>query len=190
MTLNSGIRRRFRPVSIHHRRDRGVRWSTGPGLFFALALLILGAGRARAETAVGLDARGVDPMAAVDNSSGLDVRDALGRPVSGAAVLAELKKAAVARAAETAYASPLPRAKAVLPALENTASAVLSLVRLIETVPGRVEWASLPSPAPKLALWILAVPGAVLFAAAAAFRPRASLPALSSCRRGFEVLRC
>ena len=49
----------------------------GPGLL--LALTLLGLSRARAETAVGLDARGVDPIAAVDNPMGLDVRDALGR---------------------------------------------------------------------------------------------------------------
>jgi hypothetical protein len=160
----------------------------GPGLFLALALLV--AGPARAETAVGLDARGVDPMAAVDNGTGLDVRDELGRPVSAKVVLDELKRAQVARAAETAYQSNLPKAKAVLPSLEYAVGGVLSLVRLIEGVPASSEWASMPSPRPKLLVVLFAVLGAVLVQAASASRPRGSLPALSSCRRCLEVLRC
>jgi hypothetical protein len=160
----------------------------GPGLF--LALVLLGGGRARAETAVGLDARGVDPMAAVDNRQGLDVRDTLGRPVSARIVLADLKRAQVARAAETSYASSLPKAKAVLASLEYSAGGLLSLVRLIESLPGRSEWSALPPPSPKLPVLFLIILGAVLVQAASASRPRASLPALSSCRRCLEVLRC
>lgn len=160
----------------------------GPGLFLALALLL--GGRARAETAVGLGARGVDPMAAVDNSQGLDVRDELGRPVTAKAVLDDMKKASVARAAETAYQSALPKAKTVLPALELAVGGLVSLVRLIETVPEGVELASLPLPRPKIAALLFAVLGLVLVQLASASRPRASLPALSSCRRSLEVLRC
>jgi hypothetical protein len=160
----------------------------GPGLFFALVLLF--GGRARAETAVGLDARGVDPMAAVDNGQGLDVRDELGRPVSAKVVLDEFKRAQVARAAETAYTSNLPKANAVLPSLEYAPGGFLSLVRLIESVPAPSEWASMPSPRPKLSVLLFAVLGALLVQAASAARPRASLPALSSCRRCLEVLRC
>ena len=160
----------------------------GPGLF--LALVILAGGRARAETAVGLDARGVDPIAAVNNPLGLDVRDALGRPVTAAAVLEDLKRAQVARAAETSYTSRLPKAKAVLASLEYYRGGLLTLVRLIVSVPGPAEWASLPPPGPKLCIPLLAVLGAVLTMTASASRPRASLPALSSCRRGLEVLRC
>ena len=160
----------------------------GPGLFLAFVLLV--GGRARAETAVGLDARGVDPMAAVSNPLGLDVRDELGRPVSGKVVLAEFKKAQAARAAETAYASTLPKAKIVLPILEAAVGSGLFLVRLAEAVPGASAWASLPTPRPKPSLLIFAVLGAVLVQAAAAFQPRGSLPALASCRRCLEVLRC
>ena len=160
----------------------------GPGLFLALVLLV--GGRARAETAVGLDARGVDPLAAVNNPLGLDVRDALGRSVSGRIVLAEFKRAQAARAVETSYTSSLPKAKVVLASLEYSVGGLLSLVRLIEAVPGRAEWASLPPPGPKLSVLLLAVLGAVLVQAASASRPRASLPALASCRRGLEVLRC
>jgi hypothetical protein len=160
----------------------------GPGLFLALALLL--GGRARAETAVGLDARGVDPMAAVDNSSGLDVRDELGRPVTAKAVLDDMKKASAGRTAETAYQSSLPKAKIVLPSLELAVGGLLSLVRLIETVPEGVELASLPLPRPKVPALLFAVLGLFLVQLASASRPRASLPALSSCRRSLEVLRC
>jgi hypothetical protein len=160
----------------------------GPGLFLALALLA--GSRARAETAVGLDARGVDPMAALNNREGLDVRDALGRPVSAQAVLEDLKRAQVARAAETSYTSALPKAKAVLASLEAAAGGVLSLVSLAVNIPGRVEWSSLPAPGPKLSILLFLVLGAILVQTASASRPRASLPALSSCRRCLEVLRC
>ena len=161
----------------------------GPGLFLALVLMV--GGRARAETSVGLDARGVDPMAAVNNGQGLDVRDELGRPVSSKVVLADMKQAQVARAAETAYQSGLPKAKAVLPSLENGAGGVSSLFRLLES-PARPRSSGppLPAPRPKLSVLLLAVLGAVLVQAASASRPRALLPALSSCRRSLEVLRC
>ena len=95
-----------------------------------------------------------------------------------------------ARAAETAYSSNLPKAKVVLPSLEYAAGRVLSLVRLIEAIPGRAEWASLPTPRPKPSLALVAPLGTVLILTASASRPRASRPALSSCRRCLEVLRC
>jgi hypothetical protein len=186
--LKNGVSVRFRPVSTYHRRDRGVRWLVGPGLFLALALLLTGP--ARAEKAVGLDARGVDPIAAVNNPLGLDVRDALGRPVSGQEVLAEMKQAQAARASETSYASALPKAKAVLPVLDFAAGGVLSLVRLAEALPGPTAWAALPLPRPRLFVLMIAVLGAASLGAGPLFRPRAALPALSSCRRGLEVLRC
>jgi hypothetical protein len=160
----------------------------GPGLL--LALVLLAGGRARAETAVGLDARGVDPMAAVNNQDGLDVRDALGRPVSAQVVLDQLKRAEAARAAQNSYSSSLPKANAVLSSLEYSVGGLLTLVRLIDGVPVRVEWASLPAPGPKLSALFLILLGAVLAQAATVLRPRASLPALSSCRRSLEVLRC
>jgi hypothetical protein len=160
----------------------------GPGLLLALVLLV--GGRARAETSVGLDARGVDPMAAVNNPLGLDIRDALGRSVSGRTVLDELKKAQAARAAETSYASALPKAKLILPALELALGAGAWLMRLAEALPGPAAWASLPTPRPKMSVLLFLALGAVLTSAAAAFRPRGLLPALSSCRRGLEVLRC
>jgi hypothetical protein len=106
----------FRPVSTCHRRDRGVRWLVGPGLFLALALLA--AASVHAETAVGLDARGVDPMVALDNRMGLDVRDELGRSVTAAAVTKDLSRARARRVVEGAFTSRLPKAREILPLLE------------------------------------------------------------------------
>lgn len=159
----------------------------GPGLFFALALF---AGAARAEAPVGLDARGVDPMTAVDNRMGLDVRDALGRPVSAQAVLKELKQASVARVIQTAYATALPKAKLVLPALEFAVGCGLSLVQFAEAIPGPSAWASLPAPGPKLSVLLMLVVGAVVARAASVRRPRALLVSLRACQRCPEVLRC
>ena len=113
--LKHGVNLSFRSASTYHRRDRGVRWSVGPGLFLALALL---APAGRAETAAGLDAQGVDPRTAVENKYGLDVRDERGRPVTSAQVLSDLKGAAVKRAADNAFTSSLPKARAILSALE------------------------------------------------------------------------
>jgi hypothetical protein len=128
----------------------------GPGLF--LALILLGAA-ARAETPVGLDAKGVDPMAAVNNRDRLDVRDALGRPVSAKVVLEQLKKAEAARSAQNAYSSVLPKAKTVLPALELAASLGVWLVQLADPAAPSQVWAALPLPSPKAA-YVLRRPGA------------------------------
>lgn len=159
----------------------------GPGLFLALALFAPGL---RAETAVGLDAKGVDPRVAVDNRLGLDVRDESGRPVTREQVLADLKSAAVKRAAEGSFTSSLPKARTVLSALELLADAAATLrmavagFALPDLLPG------LPGGSPKIAaLWL------VLLATAPAV--------LSFCRRvpsrlarapsrqcSIEVLRC
>lgn len=159
----------------------------GPGLFLVLALL---AGRARAETAVGFDARGVDPMSAVDNRQGLDVRDALGRPVTAAAVLSDLKHASAARAAQTAYASALPQARKILPALELVAGFGLRLVQFAVALPSALALASLPAPRPKIALVLLVLAAAVLSLRPAAARPCASPASLIHGRCCPEVLRC
>jgi len=159
----------------------------GPGLFLVLALL---AGAARAETAVGLDARGVDPMAAVDDRQGLDVRDELGRPVTAAAVLRDLKTASAARAAETAYASALPKARLVLPALELAARFGLSLVQFAVSLPLELASASLPAPRPKIALVLLVLAAAAVSLRAAAARRCPCPVSVLSGRCCPEVLRC
>ncbi|MBI3289136.1 MAG: hypothetical protein HYZ74_06430 [Elusimicrobia bacterium] len=159
----------------------------GPGLFFALALL---APFARAETAAGLDAQGVDPRVAVDNRWGLDVRDELGRPVSGEKVLADMKGAVVARAAQNAFVSRLPKARYVLPALELLAKAAAAFrlasgaFSIPELLPG------LPGSRPRLStLWLsfLAVAAMAMSRCGLARARLLPLRLRQSCP---EVLRC
>lgn len=179
---------RFRPVLTCHLRDRGVRWSVGPGLFLALALAIM-AGPAAAETAVGLDARGVDPMAAVSNDWGLDVRDEFGRPVSREKVLGELKQASAARAAANAFTSKLAGAAALFSALELLGRAKASLWAFSAALPAALATAGLPSPRPKVAAVLLAVIGCLAISASLV-RPQPALVALKAGRCCPEVLRC
>ena len=159
----------------------------GPGLLLALALLCPAL---RAETQVGLKAQGVDPRAAVDNRWGLDVRDELGRPVSGEKVLAELKGVALARAAVNAFSSRLPKAGAILPALELLAAGAAAF-RLIETgfaIPELLP--GLPGGRPKLSLLGLAVLALGALTASCCCRPRAELILSRSRQSCPEVLRC
>lgn len=160
----------------------------GPGLFLALALL---APAARAESPAGLDAQGVDPQAAIENRWGLDVRDAEGRPVTREKVLSDLKEAAVARAADNAYASRLPKARAVLTALELLAQgeAAFRMAAFGFALPELLP--SLPGGRPKLSvLWFAALAAAAASGLALCRRPRYAL-ALPRFRQSCpEVLRC
>ena len=159
----------------------------GPGLFLALALL---APAGRAETAAGLDAKGVDPRAALENRWGLDVRDEAGRPVTREKVLADLKSATVARAAENAFTSRLPRARAVLSALELLADAAAALrmaaigFALPELLPG------LPGGAPKVAiLWLLVLACAAMTVSFCC-RLETRLTISRSRQSSIKILRC
>ena len=159
----------------------------GPGLFLALLLL---APIGRAETAAGLDAQGVDPRAAIENKWGLDVRDELGRPVTREKVLADLKGATVKRAAANAFTSSLPKAQAVLSALELLAEAAAAfrmagdLLAIPELLPG------LPGGRPKLAiLWCLALAAATV-SVTFCCRPQTKLALSRSRQSSIEVLRC
>lgn len=160
----------------------------GPGLVLALALAFL-AGPAAAETAVGLDAQGVDPMAAVDNRWGLDVRDELGRPVSGEKILTELKAASAARAAANAFASKLSDAAALLAAVELLRHARTNLRELGGAAHRALASAGLPGPRPKVSAALIAVL-AVLAISCKIVRPRPAALVLKSGRCCPEVLRC
>lgn len=108
------------------------------------ALLVFGlllAAPAKAERAVGLNARGVDPLVALHNDQGLDVRDALGRPVSAALVQKQLKAAALGRIAQAAALSNLPKAEKYLVYLEFALAfpAALHAVRRFVAAPD--SWA-------------------------------------------------
>ena len=159
----------------------------GPGLFLALALL---APAGRAETAAGLDAQGVDPRAAVENRWGLDVRDMRGRPVTRAQVLADLKGATVARAADNAFTSSLPKARAVLSALELLAEAAAAFrlastgFALPELLPG------LPGGRPKISVLWLAVLAAMTMTVSLCRRPEMRPLFARSRQSSPEVLRC
>ena len=159
----------------------------GPGLFLALAFLSAGA---RAESPVGLEARGVDPMSAVDNRLGLDIRDDFGRPVSGRIVLEQLKRASVERTAANSFACRLPQARFILPALELAEGCGTRLSRLAESLPSARAVACLPLPRPKLFAVLPALPGAVPVQEASRLRARLQQASLSSCRCCPEVLRC
>lgn len=143
-----------------------------------------------AETPVGLAAQGVDPRAAVENTLGLDVRDAEGRPVTKQQVLADIKAAAVTRAGETSYASSLPKAKAVFSALELLAetAAMFRLAGRLIQIPDLT--ASLPGGKPRLAILmtaLLAMAAATVTYCCRAF-PR--LAFVRSPQPSIEVLRC
>lgn len=185
--LIKGVLARFRSALAYHGRDRGVPWLVGPGLFLALALL---APSGRAETAAGLDAQGVDPRAAVENRWGLDVRDEAGRRVTREQVLADLKGAAVKRAADNAFTSSLPKARAVLSALELLAEAgaafrlAATAFSLPELLPG------LPGGGPKISvLWLLVLASAAMTVAFCR-RPGCRLAPSLSRQSSIEVLRC
>jgi hypothetical protein len=178
---------RFRPVLTCHLRDRGVRWSVGPGLFLALALAF--AAPAAAETAVGLDAQGVDPMAAVANEWGLDVRDELARPVSGEKVLTELKQASAARAAASAFTSRLKGASALWAAMDLLERGEASLAAFAAALPAALATAGLPGPRPKVAAVLIALLGLLAITCSLA-RPQPALVPLKAGSCCPEVLRC
>ncbi|MEK7232640.1 MAG: hypothetical protein AAB268_07345 [Elusimicrobiota bacterium] len=159
----------------------------GPGLFLALALL---APAGRAETAVGLDAQGVDPRVAVENRWGLDVRDSLARPVTGEKVLADLKGVTVARAAENAFTSSLPKARAVLSALELLAEAAAAF-RLASTgfVPPELL-PGLPGGGPKFAVLWLLMSACAATAVSFCCRGETRLTLSRSRQSSIEILRC
>lgn len=161
-------------------------------LSVAAALLISASSArpARAERAVGLEAEGVDPMAALHNEQGLDVRDALGRPVSAAVIVRQLKAASIARIVQAAATSSLPKARLFAVVLEFAlaAEAALRLPHGFEPAPE--SWA-LPvkprsePPAPEGAFIALVAAGCTAFL----LRRLAAVPSSRSCQQS-AVLRC
>lgn len=71
-----------------------------------------------AEQAVGLEAQGVDPWAALHNDQGLDIRDAQGHPVSADLIRKQLAAAHEQSVAQAAAVSRLPKARSVFRLLE------------------------------------------------------------------------
>ena len=98
-------------------------------MFAAAALLAVAfvPAPAFAEQAVGLEAQGVDPWAALRNGQGLYVRDELGRPVSAQIIERQLRPASAAAAAASAELSRLPKAKVIFRLMEFLSSLTGSL---------------------------------------------------------------
>ncbi len=92
-------------LSLTRRRIAGV-------LAVASAFLFLSA-RAFAEVPIGLGAQGVSVSYAVANALHLDVRDALGRPVSRSLIQKELKISEARARSRTSFFSSLPKARAI-----------------------------------------------------------------------------
>lgn len=111
----------------------------------AAACLAAATGQAGAEEAVGLEAQGVDPWAALLNPHRLDVRDELGRPVSARLIERQLKLGQASGAERASYASRLPQAKAVIRALELLERVEAGLRAGFPAFPWRRLWA-LPPP--------------------------------------------
>lgn len=105
---------------------------TGSALLALAAFCFLAVPPCRAGDGVGMEALGVDPSAAVQADRwGLDIRDALNRPVSAARLEADLKSAAAQAAASASFDSTLPHARAAvllrefLPAVEDVLRSIL-----------------------------------------------------------------
>ena len=107
---------------------RGIRQMAGGGrvsVFVAAVALFAAAmvpSPVFAEQAVGLEAQGVDPWAALRNGQNLDVRDELGRPVSAKVIQRQLAAASVQAVEAKAAVSRLPKARVIFRLLEQLSS--------------------------------------------------------------------
>lgn len=94
------------------------------------------------EHAVGLEAQGVDPWASLHNSQGLDVRDALGRPVRAEVIQRQLGALAAEQIAQKAALSSLPKARVIF--------------KLLDRLPALAGFWGLPFPlVPERGVWAL-----------------------------------
>lgn len=127
-------------------------------LLALVALLAAAPSSAWAEQAVGLEAQGVSPWAAL-RPGGLDVRDELGRPVRAAVIEAQVKAANAQAAAQAGYASRLPKAQTIIRLLELL-EALKTWLSPFASFPGsRPLWAlapAAPGPQKSLLLCLLA----------------------------------
>ena len=130
-------------------------------MFAAAALLAVASvpAPAFAEQAVGLEAQGVDPWAALRNGQGLDVRDELGRPVSAQVITRQLAAASSQVVEQKAAVSRLPKARVIFRLLERLSSLTgfwglpfpLNPARGLFALPSRARGAQKSAPASNLA---------------------------------------
>ena len=83
------------------------------GVLAVASAFLLCFSRAFAEAPIGLGARGVSVSYAMSNALHLDVRDALGRPVSRSLIQKELKVSEARGRARASFFSSLPKARAI-----------------------------------------------------------------------------
>ncbi|MDE2314492.1 MAG: hypothetical protein KGL04_10025 [Elusimicrobia bacterium] len=154
------------------RSKESKRLKTGKGLAIlcglCLSFILAAARRGRAEIPVGLDAQGVSVSWAIRNPLGLDVRDALARPVSAGLVEEQLKSAQAHAEARAAYASRLPLARAFVRFLEFLPALKLFMAGGFPAPARRGPEAvrTAPKPEPKAGMPVPLVLGAVLGSAA------------------------
>lgn len=128
--------------------------------------------RTRAEAPVGLGAQGVSVSWAIHNPLGLDVRDALARPVSARLVEEQLKSAQAHAEGRASYASRLPLARAFIRFLEFLPALKLFMAGGFPAPPrGNAEAVSMsPKSGPKAAVPAWLALCAVVCAAALFFQ--------------------
>lgn len=164
--------------------DRGC-WT----LLAAAALMAAPGAHANAEQAVGLEAQGIDPWAAL-RSGDLDVRDELGRPVRAAVIVKQLKAANTEAAAQAAYASRLPKANAVIRMLEMISALTAWFAAALPFSGHEILWALAPASRGTQKGLMMTLLACLAAGLAGALRPRRTLLAQPASRRSAEVLRC
>lgn len=170
-------------------RDGKRSWAGLAVAALVAAIFMVAPGPAKSET-VGVEAKGVSLWAALHNRWNLDVRDELNRPVSGRLIESQLKAASAAAAAESSYASRLPKAHAVALALEMLAVAKFFIGASSLPPPARTMWA-LPvilRTEPKMYFAVVFLCSLISVVGLSAARYSPETLSLSSCRP--LVLRC
>lgn len=176
---------------MDQKKERFLRLGARVAFVFAAGVVFFACPRPGfSVTVVGLGAPGVDVAYSLNNSFHLDMRDALGRPVSSNLVQEQLKTLAAQSRAKIEFFSSLPKAKAIsffLECLWTLSSATLA---------HPLSWPFFDSlwalPAPKrqdLGVWtrvlfaLFQIAGVLSFVCAVSFYKETS-------HRDFSLLRC
>lgn len=158
-------------------------------LLAAAALLAAPGFSAQAEEAVGLEAQGVNPWAALRQGD-LDMRDELGRPVRAALIVQQLKAANAEAAAQASYHSQLPKVASVTRALELLQALTAWFAAALPLAGRDVLWALAPIARGSQKYLLLTLLGCLAAGVAGALRSRRRLALACSSRSASEVMRC